>query len=148
MIPFRSRRFEMGPNTHNNDHRSTGRGVWLFFGAWLLALILLSGWLAYPVQAQYPPPGPEFDFTISKSAVPSKFSFGSDNHYVISVYRTNNMPVGIPSISIEDHMPAGLSIDEIIAEDWTCSISVDKKNLNCTYTKSIPIDILSLLLFS
>ncbi len=128
-----------GPQVNRTG--SKPRGWLLLLAAIGLALIVLSGWLVTPGLAQQPTL--MFDLAISKSAVPSKFTVGSDNDYVISVFRTNAETVGA-AVIVEDRMPTGLSITEISAQDWNCFISVDKTSMVCTYAKSIPIDLFSL----
>ncbi|HSQ26666.1 MAG TPA: sortase [Anaerolineales bacterium] len=116
------------------------RGGLLILASLLLGLLLLGGWLVTPTLAQIPV---EFDLAISKSAVPSKFTVGTGNNYVITVIRTNSLTVGAPVI-VEDQMPVGLTITEVTAEDWNCLISANDTQLVCTYAKSIPVDLFSL----
>ncbi len=132
----------MEPGTYDpvvvNHKTSRRRGGLLILAALLLGLILFGGWLVTPTLAQTPSPTavPDFDLAISKTSVPLYFSRDADNRYVISVYRTNNNTV-TSGVSIIDQMPAGVTINNVTAEDWNCIWSIGGNLLSCSYNKAI-----------
>lgn len=124
---------------------SRRKGGLLILASFVVGLILLGSWMATPVLAQIPSPTavPDFDLAISKTSVPLYFSYDADNRYVISVYRTNDSTV-TSGVSIIDQMPTGVTINNVFAEDWNCTISIGQDLLSCSYNKAIPDTVISL----
>lgn len=131
--------------TAAGDHRPAAkRSGWL----WLLAALLLA-WLllgagyaalareAQPVPVQAPNAAPSFDFAISKSTIPAKFSIGAKNAYVISVsYLITGADLVTPVFI--DPLPLGLQIIGVRSVDnaWSCAIG-QSNQVTCTYARAL-----------
>ncbi|MBN2549123.1 MAG: sortase [Anaerolineales bacterium] len=133
------------------ENAPTRRGPRLLLAALALALslALLGAWfgaLAAPeaepktAPVNKPLAAPGFDLAIKKSQIPTIFTVGTNNRYVINVTRTNTETVS-ESPRVEDQLPDGMTVTTINATDtagaWDCSTSTATL-VSCVWSQSIP----------
>ncbi len=112
------------------------RKLLLPLGVLLLSWLLLVSWFsAIAAQEQNnktnAPTAPLFDLAISKTSIPSVFTVGSDNLYIITVSRVNLNSI-TDTVSIQDQLPAGVTVESIAADQWVCS-TLPNNIFNCSY---------------
>ena len=105
-------------------------------GAWFGALAAPEAEPVNKPLAQFP----AFDMAINKSQVPTIFTVGTNNRYIINVSRTNTETV-TEAPRVEDELPDGMTITTINATDtagaWDCSTSTSKL-VSCVWSQYIP----------
>ena len=128
---------DMGANASDqkNGLPAGWRRLWLPFFSLLLSGFFLVAWVNQ-IAAKTPEPVPlaqafAFDLRIDKSLQPSTFTVGPNNIYVINVSRVGTERVTIAP-TIEDVLPANITVRSISAEDWNCATSTATV-VSCNY---------------
>ncbi len=82
----------------------------------------------------------DYDLRVSKSTLPTTyFTVGDNNYYIITVSRANDGTI-TEAPRIRDTLPAGMTVVEIVADQWTC-LNIPAGEVSCSYTGPINQDI-------
>lgn len=118
------------------------RGRWLLpVAALLLGALLLATWMGVMAKSNEPDvlsADPDWDFAISKVAVPSIFTVGTNNRYRIDVSYITTSTLAVKPI-IEDILPTGVSNVGVStdATKWDCSTSTPSI-ISCAFIGTLP----------
>lgn len=114
---------------------------WLYrLAAVLLAWVLLGGgYVALAGELQTVKlDSSEYDFSISKTHVPTLFTVGGNNRYRIDVSYLITSTTALPPV-VEDQLPAGVTKTSISVDStkWDCTTSTDTK-ISCAFIGGLP----------
>ncbi len=89
-----------------------------------------------PHQLLAPLAAGAYDLRITKSKIPTTFTVGTNNRYIINVPRTNTETI-TSTVIVEDDLPAGMTWTPPTTGKWDCSTSATTK-VNCFYLDANP----------